>query len=113
MVMEMSWNMQNWPKVMEFCYQSWNYANFAPNLYVSCMLFATTEKLSLCVECPHFPMFSAKCRECNIKKRNGHGKLRNDHGEVMEKYIVKSVGTLLWFHCASPIIRDGSFQILV
>ena len=24
MVMEKSWNMKNWPKIMEFCYQSWN-----------------------------------------------------------------------------------------
>ena len=31
MVMEKSWNMTNWPKVMEFCYQSWNFTNFAPN----------------------------------------------------------------------------------
>ena len=23
-VMEKSWNMNNWPKVMEFCHQSWN-----------------------------------------------------------------------------------------
>ena len=33
-----SWNVQNWPEVMEFCYQSWNFTNYAPelcdNLYV-------------------------------------------------------------------------------
>ena len=34
-------------------------------------------------------MFSAKCRECAIEKRNGHGK-------VMEEYFVKSVGTLYY-----------------
>ena len=33
MVMEKSWNMKNWPKVMEFCDQSWNFTNFAPELY--------------------------------------------------------------------------------
>ena len=31
---------------------------------------------------------------CKIEKRDGHGKLRNDHGKVMEQYVVKSVGTL-------------------
>ena len=25
--------MENWPKVMEFCDQSWNFTNFAPKLY--------------------------------------------------------------------------------
>ena len=34
--------------------------------------------------------------KCKIKKRGGHGKLRNRHGKVMEKYFVKSVGTLLY-----------------
>ena len=38
-------------------------------------------------------MFSAKCSECKIEKRDGHGKLRTGHGKVMEKYFVKSVGT--------------------
>ena len=33
MVMEKSWNMKNWPKVIEFCYQSWAYTKFAPELY--------------------------------------------------------------------------------
>ena len=31
-VMEKSWNMKNWPKVIEFCDQSWNFTNFAPEL---------------------------------------------------------------------------------
>ena len=29
MVMEKSWNMKKWPKVMEFCDNSWNFINFA------------------------------------------------------------------------------------
>ena len=56
--------------------------------------FATTEKLSIHVESPHFLVFSAKCGECKTEKRDGHGKLRNGRGKVMEKYFVKSVGTL-------------------
>ena len=74
--------------VMEF-YQ------FCLQLYQICMLFATTKKLSIELESPHFQMFSAKRQECKINKRNGHGKLRNGHGKVTEKYFVKSVGTLI------------------
>ena len=39
-------------------------------------------------------MFSAKCRKWKIGKRDGHGKSRNGHGKVMEKYVVKYVRTL-------------------
>ena len=94
MVMEKSWNMQNWPKVMERCYQSWNFANFAPKLYEICLFFATTVKLNIHIESLHFLMFSAKCGKNNFEKRDTHGKLRNGLGKVMEKYFVKSVGTL-------------------
>ena len=47
------------------------------------------------VESPHFLMFSARCRECKINKRDGHRKLRNGLGKVMDKYFVKSGGTLI------------------
>ena len=80
---------------MEFCHQSWNFTNFAPKLYEICSSFATTEKLSICVESLHFPVFSAKCREYKIEKRDGHVKLRKCDGKVIEKSFVKSVGTLL------------------
>ena len=82
------------PKVMKFWDQSWNLTNFAPNCYQICMFFVTVKKLSSNLESPHFPMFSAKCRECKFGKRNGHGNSRNGHGKVMEKYFVKYVGTL-------------------
>ena len=52
------------------------------------MFFATTKKLSIELESPHFQMFLAKPQECKINKRDGHGK-------VMEKYVVKSVGSLI------------------
>ena len=79
MVMEKSWNMQVWPIVMEFCYLSWNFTNFAPELYKICKFFATTEKLSNRVESRQlqFPVFSAKYRDCKIEKRDGHGKFGN------------------------------------
>ena len=67
--------MKNWPKVMEFCDQSWNFTNYAPKIYQFCMFFVTAKKLSSNLESPHFPMFSAKCCECKIGKRDGRGKI--------------------------------------
>ena len=32
MVMEKSWKMKNWPKVMEFCDQSWEFYQFCPQM---------------------------------------------------------------------------------
>ena len=96
MVMEKSWNMKDWAKVMEFCDQSWNFTNFAslilPNLY----FLVITKKLSSNLETPHFLTFSTKCRECKFGKRDAHGKSRIGHGGVMEKYFIKSVGTLAY-----------------
>ena len=78
MVMEKSWNMKNWPKIMEFCAQSWNVTNFARKLCQICIFLATTKKLSSDLESPHF-------HECKIGKKYGHG-----------KYFFKSVGTLIF-----------------
>ena len=83
LVMEKSWNMKNWLKVMEFCDQSWNFTNFDPKLCQICIFLVPTKKFSSYLESLYFLMFSAKCRECKII-----------HGKVMEKYFVKSVGTL-------------------
>ena len=74
---------------MEFCDQSWNFTIFAPKFYQFCMVFVTAKKLSSKVESLHFLMFSTKCRECKIGKRDGHGKSRNSHGKVIGKYFVK------------------------
>ena len=54
---------------MEFCDQSWNLINFAPQLDQICTFFATTKKLSIDIKSPHFPTFSAKCRQYKIEKR--------------------------------------------
>ena len=91
MVMEKSWNMKNWSKVMEFCDQSWNFTNFAPKFYQFCIFVVTAKQLSSNLKSQPFLMFSAKCRECKIGKRNGLGKSRNGHGKVMEKYILSSM----------------------
>ena len=85
MVMEKSWNLKTWSKVMEFWHYSWNFTNSAHESYVFCH----HKKLSIDVESVHFLMFSAKSCECRIDKRDGHGK-------VMKRYFVKSVGTLIW-----------------
>ena len=99
MVMEKSWNMKNWPKVMEFYEQSWKFTNLAPKLYlISKVFFAATKKLCIDVESPHFLTFSAKCHEGKIENRDGHGKLRNDHGKVMEKSW-KNMLSSLWEPC--------------
>ena len=91
---------------MEFCYQSWNLINFAPELYQICMFFATTKKLSNDIDSPHFLIFSTKHPKCKINKRDGHGK-------VMDKYFVKSVGRLKCHknHALTPMIHHS--QILL
>ena len=94
MVMEKPWNMQNWPKVMEFCYQHGIVPILSPNGPNLYGFFATTQKLSIDFGSPYFLTFSARHCECKINKRGGHGKLRNGYGKVMEKHLVKSVGTL-------------------
>ena len=70
----------------QFCPQ------IAPNLHI---FFATTKKSSIHVESTHFQSVSAKCRKYKIKKTEGHGKSRNGQGKVLDKYLVKSVGTLV------------------
>ena len=63
MVKEKSCNMKNWPKVIEFCDQSWNLPILSPNCTI---FFVTTNKLSHDLENPHFWTFSAKCLECEM-----------------------------------------------
>ena len=69
-----------------------------PILPLNCMtfvfFFVTTKKVCICVECPIFRCFPQNAANVKIEKRDGHGKLKNDHGKVMKKYFVKSVGTL-------------------
>ena len=74
MVMEKSWSMRNWPKVTEFCDQSWNFTNFPPNC-TKFVLFVTSTKLSRNLESPHSRTFSAKRHECKVGKKDGHGKV--------------------------------------
>ena len=69
-----------------FVIQSWNFTNFAPNLY-----FLNYHWEIVCIFW-HFPRNVANSksgREMFMdNKKNGHGK-------VMERYFVKSVGTLI------------------
>ena len=79
---EWAWTMKNCPKVMEFCYQSWDFTNFAPALYQLC--------------------------KCTIDKRDSHGKLRNGHGKVM-KTILSSLWEPC-LPCSSSVTRTDWYQ---
>ena len=84
------------------------------------MFFVTAKKFSSNLESPHFPMFSENCRKCKIRKRDGHGKSRNGHGKVMDKYFFKYVGTLkqklinlfllqwMEWHHSAPVLLAGT-----
>ena len=95
MVMEKSWKSH---RTWKICQKSWNFVvshGILPILPQNYSIFlVNSKKLSSDLESPHFPMFSAKHCECKIGERNGHGKSRKGHGKVMDKYFVKSVGTL-------------------
>ena len=79
MVLEKSWNVQYWQRVMEFCYQSWNFTNFPPKLYEMCMSFAATKKISIRVEVCIFQCFLQNASNMENDNRDGHGKLKNGH----------------------------------
>ena len=79
--MEKSWNEKNWQKVVEFCDQSWNFTNFAPEFYQIC--FADNKKLSVCLESLHFLTFSAKCRKCGLLAEKRSWK---SYGKFVEKF---------------------------
>ena len=79
MVMEKSLNMQNCPKVMEFCSSVLKFYQFCHRIVQNLYVFFPPLKLSIHLESQHFQVFSVKCSECKIEKRDGHGKLRNGH----------------------------------
>ena len=64
MVMEKSWNMKNWPTVMEsviaFCDQSWNFTNFTLNFTKFVFSLSPLNKTHRCIESLHYLTFSAK-----------------------------------------------------
>ena len=95
MVIEKSWNLKNWPKVMEFCDSVMKFYQFCFNLYYIYIFLVTTKKLRSHLESPHFLTFSAKRRKLKIKERDGHGKSRNGHGQVMDKSW-KNILSSLW-----------------
>ena len=84
MVMEKSWKIDQ---------KSWNCIfthGILPILPQNCIIFvcifSTTKNLSIDVKSQHFLKFSRKHRKCKIAKRDGHGKLSNGHGKVMETF---------------------------
>ena len=91
--------MNNWPKIKKNCDQSWNSTYFAPKLYYICTFFATTKKININVESLYFPTFSAKCHMYKVETRDGHGKLRNGPGKLIEKLRKKH----LWEPCRAEV----------
>ena len=84
--MEISWNMPNWQKVMEF-FQS--YPQILPNLCV----FADIKKICLVSESPYFP--TTKCCNAKFEQRDSYGKLRNAHRKLKSWiFMCKAVGIL-------------------
>ena len=75
--------MEKRQKVMEFFDQSWNFIKFASAFYQICAFFADIKKLGISLVSLY------------LLQKYGHWKFRNSHGEVMEKYFAKSVGTLI------------------
>ena len=90
MVMEKSWNMKNWPKVLEFCDSVMEFDQFCPQFVCNLFFLVTTKKLGSDLESQHFCKFSAKHCEFKIGVRDGHGKSRNGHGKIFSM----SLGTL-------------------
>ena len=88
MVMENSWSLR-------FCDQSWSFTKFASKFYQITTYFAATRKFSINSASPNVPTSPQNGGNDKFEQRDGHGKLRNGHGKVMEIMWTKSVGTLL------------------
>ena len=82
-IMEKSWNIKNWPKVMEFCDQSWNFTNFV-----------TIKKLSSDLEILHFPAFAAKVANAKSRRET----VMENQEMVMEKSW-ENIFSNLWEPC--------------
>ena len=67
--MEMVMEHEKLAKSHGIFYQSWNFTNFVPQFHQICIFVVTAKKLSSNLERLHFLTFSAKCRECKIRKR--------------------------------------------
>ena len=67
----MNWNIKETNKgrggvIMDFSDNSWNFNNFAPELYQTCAFFAGIKTFCISSETLDFPTFSAKCYKCKI-----------------------------------------------
>ena len=93
MVMEKSWNMKNWPKIMEFCAHSWRVTNFASQIVPNLDCLATIKKLSSDLESPHFPTFFRKTSQMQNRE---------------EIWSWKSHGQIFFQVCGNPDDTIGS-----
>ena len=74
--------------------QSWNFTNFAPNLYIICIFFDITKKLGSDLESLHFLTFSAKRR-----KIQNLGEMFMENLEMVIEKSWKNILSSLWEPC--------------
>ena len=89
-----SWYMKNWPKVMEFCHQSWN---FNPNGNKCVGFHATSKKLSIDVESLYFPQNVTNAKLIRVM-------VMENEEMAMEKSW-KNILSSLWEPCTRCINR--------
>ena len=89
--MEKSWNVKNWPKVMVFCDQSWNFTHSAPKLYYICKFLDATKQQS---KKSAFSDISAKRRKF---------KLGREMVMENEEMVMESHGKIFCQVCGNPL----------
>ena len=93
MVMEKSWNLNIWQKVMEFCDQSWKSTSFTPEFYQICAFFCQLQEiyhqLFGCLKSAFFYLFHKMSQIQNLNKQ-----MAMENQETVMDKSWKSVGTL-------------------
>ena len=88
--------MKNWPKVMEFCDQFWNFTNFAPGFYQICIFFVAIKKLCSNLESLHMLFFPQNVANAKLRREM----VIENQEMVMEKSW-KNILSSLWEPCSS------------
>ena len=91
MALEMSWNIKHWQKSLNFVIShgiltilNRNLTKFVPSLL-------TLRKLASVQTALVFFAFPQNVENARFEQRDGHTKLRNSHGKVIDKYFAKSL----------------------
>ena len=92
--------MKDWPKVWNFVISHGILSILPPKLYQICIFFlVTTRKLSSNLESLHFPTFSANCRECKTRERNGHGKVIDKYFDLRSVKVINKFWITVFACC--------------